>query len=235
MVTKTTKRLLVGPTALAASIAAMGVVVPVGAQAELTANIGVTSNYIWRGRTQTDDSAAVYGGVDWNHDSGLYLGTWVSNVDFKDSNGGMYEIDFYGGYAGEVGDLGYSVGAIYYAYPDADKPDNQLDFSEINASISYGYFSAGLDYTVDTEWGGKDDDLHYYVGASFEPAETWTLGGTVGHYDYDDSATKDYTWFQIDLTKSAGDFGDFTLSGSKLNEKIYDDDLKFFVSWSKTF
>ena len=52
------------------------------AQAELSANIGVASNYYFRGITQTDDSAAVSGGIDYAHDSGFYLGTWMSNVDF---------------------------------------------------------------------------------------------------------------------------------------------------------
>ena len=50
----------------------------------VSANIGVVSNYVWRGITQTDDKAAVQGGVDYSHSSGFYAGTWVSNVDFPD-------------------------------------------------------------------------------------------------------------------------------------------------------
>ena len=52
------------------------------ASAELSANAAIASNYIWRGVTQTDDQAAGQGGIDWGYDSGLYAGTWVSNVDF---------------------------------------------------------------------------------------------------------------------------------------------------------
>ena len=52
------------------------------AQAELSANIGVASNYYFRGITQTDDGAAVSGGIDYNHESGFYVGTWMSNIDF---------------------------------------------------------------------------------------------------------------------------------------------------------
>ncbi|MFB6259216.1 MAG: TorF family putative porin, partial [Thiohalorhabdaceae bacterium] len=54
------------------------------AQAGLTGNVGVTNNYIWRGFTQTNDMPAVSGGLDYSHSSGIYVGTWISNVDFSD-------------------------------------------------------------------------------------------------------------------------------------------------------
>lgn len=50
----------------------------------ISANIGALSNYIWRGVTQTQDGAAVQGGLDFTHSSGFYIGTWASNVDFND-------------------------------------------------------------------------------------------------------------------------------------------------------
>ncbi len=75
------KKSIVLATAVA-SILSSGV-----ALAELSANAAVTSNYIWRGVTQTADQAAGQGGIDWGHDSGLYAGTWVSNVDFSELHG----------------------------------------------------------------------------------------------------------------------------------------------------
>ena len=48
--------------------------------AELTGNIGVTNNYIWRGVTQSDDESAVSGGIDYSDKSGIYAGTWFSNM-----------------------------------------------------------------------------------------------------------------------------------------------------------
>ncbi len=100
-------------TALACSMACMGLSAPV--LAEVSMNIGATSNYIWRGVSQTDDAAAISGGLDWSGATGLYAGTWVSNVDFGPDTS-PYELDLYGGYAGEVGDFGYDVGLIYYTY-----------------------------------------------------------------------------------------------------------------------
>ena len=95
------------------------------ASAELTANAGIFSNYIWRGTTQTNDGAAGQGGLDWGHKSGLYAGTWVSNVAFPDQDattgavdfGTGYEMDVYGGFAGEAGNFGYDLGVITYQYP----------------------------------------------------------------------------------------------------------------------
>jgi len=214
--------------------AAIGALLISGAAAaELSANIGVTSNYVWRGVTQTDDSAAVSGGLDYAHEAGFYAGTWTSNVDFDDDT--TAEVDFYGGFANEIdGGLGYDVGVIYYWYPGAN---DDLDFTEIYLNLSYSNFSGGVAYTVDKEDDDADEhDLYYHLGASFDVAETWSVGGTVGYYDFDSGDS--YTHGQLDITKSAGDFGDFTLSVSVADE---DDDLDIdgdtlvFVSWAKTF
>jgi uncharacterized protein (TIGR02001 family) len=215
-------------------VTAIGALLVSGAAvAELSANIGATSNYVWRGVSQTDDAAAVSGGLDYAHESGFYGGTWTSNVDFDDDT--TAEVDFYGGFANEIdGGLGYDVGVIYYWYPGAN---DELDFTEIYLNLSYSYFSGGVAYTVDKEDDDADEhDLYYHLGASFDVAETWTVGGTVGYYDFDSGDS--YTHGQLDVTKSAGDFGDFTLSVSVADD---DDDLGIdgdtlvFVSWAKTF
>ena len=101
-----TKMLLAG--ALLASTSVVATV----AQAGTTGNIGATSNYIWRGVTQSNDQAAVSGGVDWDHDSGAYAGGWTSSL-----GGGQYELDVYGGYAFDTGAFSHDVGGIFYLYP----------------------------------------------------------------------------------------------------------------------
>ena len=207
------------------------------AQAELSANIGVTSNYLWRGVTQTDDGPAVSGGIDWSHDSGFYLGTWASNIDWGQGNGA--EVDFYGGYAGEMGDFGYDVGLIYYYYPASDYDDS--DFIELTLTGSWKFLEAGIAYTLngqaDDDSPFSDGDLYYHLSASFDLAETWSLGATIGYYDFDvpNDGDVNYAHGQIDVTKSAGDWGDFTFTLSKAQEESGDDDAKFVVSWSKSF
>ena len=229
--------------ALACGVALLGM----SAQsfAEVSMNIGATSNYVWRGVSQTDDAAAISGGLDWSSPTGLYAGTWLSNVEFGEDEDGNslspYELDLYGGFAGEINDFGYDVGLIYYTYDS----DDDANFLELGASGSWMFLTAGLNYTIssdveDTNAGAEsfiEGDLYYYAGVSFDLPENFSVGGTIGSYAFEDdgvnNADLDYTHYQLDLSRSAGDFGDVTLSLSDTD--IDDDDMKFFVSWSKTF
>ena len=208
------------------------------AQAEVSANIGATSNYIWRGMSQTGDNAAIQGGLDYAHESGFYAGTWVSTL----GNGNGEELDLYAGFGGEASGIGYDVGVIYYAYPSLQDGN----FTEIAGSLSYSYFTVGVNYTVDSENNVagtrfKDGDAYVYASGSFDLPAGFGLGVTVGHYSFDDdtSATPlDYSHAQLDVTKSAGDFGDFTFSLSNVfdtDNTADDNDLIPYVSWTKTF
>lgn len=224
------KKLAIACGAIALGTASM-------AQAELTANIGVTSNYLWRGVSQTGDDAAVSGGIDWAHESGFYLGTWASNIDW--GNGSGAEVDFYGGFANEIGDFGYDIGLIYYYYPTSGFEDS--DFVELSLTGSWKFLEAGIAYTVngqaDDDAPFSDGDLYYHIGASFDVAETWSVAGTYGYYDFDvpNSSDVNYGHIQLDVTKSAGDWGDFTFTVSKADKESGNDDVKFVASWAKSF
>ena len=156
------KKSIVLATAVA-SILTSGV-----AAAELTANAAITSNYIWRGITQTADQAAGQGGIDWGHDSGLYAGTWVSNVAFGDDNtDNGYEMDVYAGFAGEAGGLGYDIGVITYQYPITPN----FNFTEAYVSGTMSIVTIGLAYTVDAASGndgGVFDSGDMYVNGSLD-------------------------------------------------------------------
>jgi uncharacterized protein (TIGR02001 family) len=219
--------------ALACGVAMLGL--SSVAAAEISANIGVTSNYIWRGLTQTSNGTAFSGGVDWSHDSGVYAGTWLSEA-WDD-----YELDLYGGYGGEIADFSYDAGLIYYSYSsDADS-----DFAEINANVGWKFVSAGFAYVIMAEDAVEavEEDLYFYVGASYDLPEDFSIGLTVGFVEPDgdgDDDAEDYTHYQIDLGKSAGEFGDvtFSLSDTDLDDTDAageDSDMRFFVSWSKEF
>ncbi len=194
-------------------------------------NIGVTSNYVFRGVTQTGDGAAVQGGLDYAHESGLYVGTWTSNVNFA----GGTELDVYGGFSGEAEEFGYDIGVIGYLYPEADGDAN---FAEVYLGLSYDMFSAGVAYTFTSE---VDDaafasgDVFLYVGAGYDLAEDFSIGVTLGYYAFADAGDSDYLYGQIDLTKSTA-FGDFTFSYSQADESdLASDDPLFFVSWGMGF
>ncbi len=223
---------------IAIAMGLAGMAVAGATQAELSANIGAVSNYVWRGVTQTADGAAVQGGIDYSNESGFYVGTWASNVS------GGEEWDIYAGFSGEVSGFGYDVGVIDYMYPSA-VPD--ADFVEIYGSVSFSVLTAGINYTIasdtsDTLAGNETfikGDTYYYLSASVDLGDGWGLGGTVGYYDFDDDGVgginTSYKHLQLDVTKSVGDFGDFTFSVSKAGKESGDDKAIVFVSWSKSF
>lgn len=123
-----------------------------------SANVALTSEYLFRGLSQTDDAPALQGGLDYEVEIAkpvsLYLGLWGSNVDFSNSEGGStdgasIEIDWYGGFRGSIGDTGLSwdLGAIYYSYPGANSSFN-YDFWEIAASLGYDFGVASVTGSV---------------------------------------------------------------------------------------
>ncbi|GLX80802.1 TorF family putative porin [Thalassotalea eurytherma] len=194
----------------------------------LSANVGLTSNYLWRGVSQTDDAAAISGGIDYASESGFYVGTWASNVDFGDA--ASYELDFYAGFGGEFGEgFGYDVGYIYYAYPDSAEVDsaNEYDFGEVYGSLSYGAFSVSANYGVHAQDAGElfEDALYLSADAAFEVADGLELGLHIGNYSFDIDGADDYTDYGISLSKSG-----FTLAVSDTD--LDDDDMKVVISYS---
>ena len=216
--------------ALTSALVAVSITAPSAFAVEgLSANVGATSNYLWRGVTQTDDAAAISGGIDYAHESGFYAGTWASNVDFGDD--ASAELDFYLGFGGELGQgFGYDVGYIYYAYPDSAQTDstNEYDFGEIYGSLSYSYFSVSANYGVNNDDGAEwaDSALYISADAELEVAEGLTLALHIGDYSFDDDyKSDDYSDYGVSLSKDG-----FTFAVSDTD--MDNDDLKFTVSYS---
>ena len=224
--------------ALACSAALLGV--SATAQAELSGNIGVTSNYMFRGATLSGDEAAVSGGLDWAHESGFYVGTWASSLGSANDT----EVDLYLGFGGEAAGLGYDVGVLRYNYLDTE----DIDYTEVYGSISWEPLELGVAYTVESESandGGPYDegDVYVYGTASFPIMNGFSAGGTLGYYEFDNDGTganTDFSYGHLDLFvgKSVGDFGDFTFSVSfRDGGDNYSDgeDTKVWAAWTKTF
>lgn len=153
------------------------------AQAEISANVAIASDYMFRGVSQTDGSIALQGGFDWSHDSGFYVGTWMSNVDsnfFAGPTDPQLEMDYYVGYAGEMGDIGYDISLVQFDYSGC----NDCDTTELYLSGSYGMFNATFAYTPEIGYlGDTNSEGAWYlnVGAEAELAEGWTVHGGVGY------------------------------------------------------
>src|SRR4051812_17083639 len=69
-----------------------------------TGNVALTSDYVFRGVSQTNNNVAIQGGFDWDTGAGFHVGTWGSSLNFKDGSEASAEIDLYGGYAGKLMD-----------------------------------------------------------------------------------------------------------------------------------
>ncbi len=145
-----TKQSIVIAAAVAATLSSAS------AFADLTANLGVVSDYVFRGVVQTN-SAAGNGGIDWSDDSGIYAGVWATNIEGGTASG--LEIDLYVGYGGEIDDFGYSVGYTHYGYTG----DFDSSYDEVNLGGAYGDFS--VDIAIGTHEaltaGGTDDDYTF--------------------------------------------------------------------------
>ena len=154
------------------------------AQAEISGNVALATDYMFRGVSQTDNQMALQGGFDFSHDSGFYAGTWASNVApsfFEGPTDPQIEWDLYAGFSGEIDDLGYDFGVIRYGYPSA----SDADTTEIYGSLSYSYFTAGLAYSDELNFVGVAESAWYFnLGAEFE-MDSVTLAGSVGLSDGD--------------------------------------------------
>ena len=138
----------------------------------LTGNVGFFSQYIFRGLTQTDTEPALQGGFDYAHASGLYAGTWASNIswlaDYGAYTSSSLEWDFYGGYKKTLGDFGYDVGLLQYYYPGTAAPGaNKADTTELYGALSWRWLSAKLSYSIgDKTFGVADSRGTYYLDLS---------------------------------------------------------------------
>lgn len=146
--------------AAALIVAAVPAFVPAAAQAEVTGNVALTSDYRFRGISQTNKKPAFQGGFDFAHESGVYVGNWNSNVDSGFLAGANLEMDFYGGFRGSFDAFGYDVGGLYYYYPGSD-PD--INTFELYASASWGPVSLKYSYSVTDFFGFGDSSGSWYL------------------------------------------------------------------------
>lgn len=163
-------------TRLASRIAALAILAaPLSAMSEdtpppytLSANVSLVSDYYFRGLTQTWGKPAIQGGFDFAHSSGLYAGTWASNVSGNQFAGGSMEWDFYGGYNFKVNDdFTVGGGAIYYYYPGANYDqasspayDEKFDTAELYLNATWKFLTFKWSYAL-TDYFGVNEDVGY--------------------------------------------------------------------------
>jgi uncharacterized protein (TIGR02001 family) len=124
---------------------------------DLTATVALTSDYTFRGISQTDSGPAIQGSIDYAYmfrpEIGVYAGVWGSNVDFDDGDEANLELDLSAGVKGGISGFLWQAGVIHYAYPGAEVGGIRYDYTEVLAKLGYdfGLFSVtgGINYSPD--------------------------------------------------------------------------------------
>jgi hypothetical protein len=143
-----------------------------------TGNAMLATDYRFRGISQTFQLPAVQAGFDYAHSSGVYLGTWASNVSNNVyANGAGLEWDFYGGYKFDVAkDTTADIGLLYYWYPGAkfNPAGDKYNNTELYGALSYGSFTAKYSHTLSDFFGMKTATMGGLCGVSSSGAAILT-------------------------------------------------------------
>lgn len=216
--------------ALAVPGAAMAADAPAPASPHtLAANVGFTTDYIFRGISQTSTNPAAQGGIDYSHSSGLYAGLWGSNVSWVADSGAVaagsvtMELDIYFGIRNSfAGDFTYDFGFIRYNYlgnyaANVAGGFAKADTDEVYAAIGYKWITAKYSYGLGdflTVPGARGTG-YFEINASIPLADTGiTLGAHAGKQKYKGTAaaafanTPTYTDYKLSISK---DFGGYVI------------------------
>ena len=198
-----------------AAVAALGAV-PSVALADLAFNVGATTDYRYRGISQSRLKPAVQGGVDYSL-GGFYAGAWASSIKWIKDVGGdaKAEIDLYAGYKGELAkDFGYDVGVLTYQYP-SNKLKPSANTTEIYGALTFGTATLKYSQALTNTFGATDSKGSVYVDFSIgaDLGAGVTLTPHVGYQKYTGPLAADasYTDFALTLSK---DFSGLVVSAA---------------------
>lgn len=154
---------------------------------DLSANIGVYSDYRFRGVSLNEEDIAIQGGVDLSYavsDSiSFYVGNWNSTLE-DDVGYGDTEVDLYAGITGSAGNVGWKLGGIAYLYPDASGVDYYELQAEVNGEVGPATLAAGVFIAPSQSNFGSKTGKYFYTNASYGiPNTPITLKATLGHED----------------------------------------------------
>jgi len=196
---------------------AAGLGLPAQAQDQklsLSATATFTTDYVFRGISQTSENPAIQGSFDATYGI-FYLGMWGSNIDFGGAGGtgdiANIEIDYYAGITPTWKGISFDIGGIYYTYPGAFDPAGEFDYFELKTGASYT-FAEKLTVSLTNYWSpenfgetGDNDVLEVGLGYAFAGKLfnffTPTIDGVYGH-QWGDSGSGgfDYSYWNAGLT-----------------------------------
>lgn len=162
---------------------------------QLSGSAALTSDYVWRGSSQTQGDPAVQAGFKAAAANGLYGSVWGSNVEFAPQTHASSEFDFTVGWAGQVAERwAVDVNVLHYRYPSTT---TDLDWTELNGSLTYrDNYWLSLGYSNEA-LGSKQRGLYSQVGARFPVNDALRFEAAAGHYFLDDVYDRSYSHGQL--------------------------------------
>ncbi len=200
-----------------------------------SSNVTLTTNYLYRGISQTGAKPAVQGGFDYANANGLYIGAWGSSISWLGDagvakNAGL-ELDTYAGYKGAAGAVSYDVGFLRYNYPgDYAVGATKADTNEVYGAVTYSIVTAKYSYSLGDTFGVADAKGTSYIdlSAAYPIGDSgYTLGAHYGKQTYKGSSAKyqaavvsgdpTYSDYRLSVTKDLGTGYSASLTYSKTN------------------
>lgn len=184
----------------------------------LSANAAIVSDYRFRGISLSDKDPAVQGGFDVGHSSGFYIGTWGSSIEAVGNpvtGTSEMELDIYGGYGGQIGDLSTDIGFLAYLYPGSEGTHYFELYGSVGGQMNNFAWTLGAAYVWDQDNTG-DDNIYIYLDGGMPLGDTGLSLST--HLAFEDGAFGNDKW-----DWSAGlsyDFEQFSISVSYVDTNI---------------
>ena len=213
------------------AISALPTVVHAEDAPSTTFNIGLITDYRYRGISQSRLQPALQGGADYSNPNGFYVGTWASTIKWikdagtiaaVDTGNTQVEIDLYAGYKGEISKgVGFDVGGLYYWYPSnkitAIGGTSSADTFELYGALSYDVFTAKYSHSLTTLFGIGGNGAPSSAGsgyldlsATFDLGNGFSLSPHFGHQEVRSVSAASYNDYSLTLGKDLG--GGFSLS-----------------------
>ena len=189
------------------------------AQAQVSGNLGLTSDYRFRGISQSQNAPAVQGGVDYAHSSGLYIGNWNSSVSSQMyTNGSGVESDLYAGFKKDIyKGITIDVGSYNYFYPRAtNNTSTNFDTNELFVGLGYGPVSVKYSQSLSNYFGtANSKNSQYYQADVVQPIGKTkvSLLAHAGRTEVNNSSTLNYSDYNVGLG--------YDLQGWQLAVKYY--------------
>ena len=171
----------------------------------LSWNLALTSDYVFRGITQTDFDPALQGGLDYSFgDTGLYVGAWASNVDFADSEGPDLELDYYIGWNHDLSEtLNLDLSLVRYSYMGEQEAYGNIDYNEVIGALAYDeMLTFTVAYANDYSNSGYSS-LYYNLAGSWDLGNDFAVNAGVGRTNFSDDVGS-YTDWNLGVSRQFG-------------------------------